>query len=80
VKPANDNKPLAVTRKQAAEICGLSPAGFDVWVRKGIMPPPIKGTRRWSRLAIENAINGMDPVNAGLDAFEIWELQNARAS
>jgi hypothetical protein len=31
---------------------------FDDWVRKGILPRPIPGTRRWSRTAIERALSG----------------------
>jgi len=76
--PANDNLPLALTRQQAATLCGLTPSGFDVWVRKGIVPPAIKGTRRWSRAALERALSGGE--DADLDPFEQWERDNARAA
>lgn len=49
--------PLTITRSEAAALCHLSPRGFDVWVRKGIVPGPVAGTRRWSRSAIEHALN-----------------------
>lgn len=49
---------LAMTRDQAAELCGLTPSGFDTWVKKGIVPGPIKGTRRWSRAALERSLAG----------------------
>ncbi len=54
---------LALTRDEAAELCGLSPAGFDVWVRKGIVPGPVKGTRRWSRAALARALGGETAAN-----------------
>lgn len=79
MKAANDNKPLAITRPEAAALCGLTPTGFDLWVRKGIVPPPIKGTRRWSRAGIEAALSGDKPPT-DLDPFEQWELENARTS
>jgi hypothetical protein len=56
-------KALALTREQAARLCGLAPTGFDVWVRKGIVPGPVKGTRRWSRVALERALGGEVPAN-----------------
>ena len=74
---SNDVVPLAITRSEAAAMCGLTPQGFDVWVRKGIVPPAIRGTRRWSRVAIEAAICGEKP-NSNLDPFEQWEADNAR--
>lgn len=77
MKPANDNHPAALTRQQAAELCGLTPSGFDGWVRRGIVPPAIMGTRRWSRDAILRAIAGT-AVDVELDPMEQWERENAR--
>jgi predicted DNA-binding transcriptional regulator AlpA len=42
---ANDNWPLVLTRSQAAAVIGISVSTFDGWVRKGILPAPIAGTR-----------------------------------
>ena len=53
-------EPLVLTRSQAAELCQLTVTGFDSWVRRGIVPGPIKGTKRWSRAALERAIAGGD--------------------
>jgi predicted site-specific integrase-resolvase len=41
-----------MTRAQAAEYCGLSRDGYDVWVKRGIVPPPIAGTGRYDRKAL----------------------------
>lgn len=65
------DRPLALTRPQAAALCGLTTSGFDVWVRKGIVPPPIAGTRRWSRAALERALG----ADAQLDPYEQWKAQ-----
>ncbi len=72
---------LILTRTEAAELCGLTPSGFDVWVRKGIVPTAIKGTRRWSAVALENALTGKTTGPVGeLDDFERWEAENAHAA
>ncbi len=79
---ANDNYPPVLTRSQAAAMCQLTPAGFDVWVRKRIVPAAIEGTRRWSRDAILRALSGADAigVDAALSPFEQWEAENARTA
>jgi hypothetical protein len=68
---------LALTRDQAAELCGLTPAGFDVWVRKGIVPGPVKGTRRWSRAALERALGGEIANDDAEDAYRRWKESRA---
>ncbi len=68
-------KPLTLTRQQAAALCGLTPAGFDVWVRKGIVPPAIPGTRRWSRAAVERALGAGLDEGTELDPFQQWEAE-----
>ena len=78
-RAANDNNPPILTRPQAAAMCNLTPAGFDVWVRKGIVPPAITGTRRWSRDAILRALND-DAPRQDLDPYEQWKLDNARSA
>ena len=42
---------LFLSRREAAAICGISVQTFDTYVRKGILPGPLPGTRRWSRAA-----------------------------
>ncbi|WP_139198801.1 hypothetical protein [Devosia sp. YR412] len=76
---------LTLTRLQAAELCGLSPSGFDVWVRRGIVPPPIMGTKRWSRVQLERALAGLPWVppeanvnlqDRGQAEYEAWSADN----
>jgi len=77
---ADDNWPTVLTRPEAAEMCRISVQTFDTWVRKAILPGPIPGTRRWSRIAIERALAG-DVVASTADIrpspFEQWKRRNA---
>lgn len=79
--PDIETYPLVLSRGQAAALCHLSPSGFDSWVRKGIIPSVIPGTRRWSRVAIERALSGdrstPTPANDNESPFEKWKRENA---
>jgi hypothetical protein len=71
-------KAFVLTRAEAALMCSISVSTFDVWVRKGIVPGPIVGTRRWSREALERALG----VNRARDCadtspFEKWRRCHA---
>jgi hypothetical protein len=75
--------PLALTRREAAALCSLTPRGFDAWVRRGIVPGPIPGTKRWSRVALELALGGSPSAqrdNRSIveddpeEIFRRWEL------
>ena len=49
--------PLALSRKLAAEYCGVSERAFAAGVKSGRYPPPMSGTRplRWNRVTLEEA-------------------------
>ena len=51
--------PAVMTREIAAEYCSLSVSGFDQWVRECRLPPPMPGTKRWSKAAMDHAIAKM---------------------
>jgi hypothetical protein len=77
---ANDNWPPVLTRREAAKMCRISVQTFDSWVRKGILPGPIPGTRRWSRVAIERGLAGGGIAlfaNEQLSPFEQWKRGDA---
>jgi hypothetical protein len=62
--------PRLLTRKQAAEHCGLTSSGFGTWMRNGWVPRPLPGTRRWDRRALDLAIDvrsgvKLDGISAG---------------
>ena len=77
---ANDNWPPVLTRRQAAEMCNISAQTFDSWVRKGILPGAIPGTRRWSRVAIERylAYGNASSASDQLSPFTRWKCSDAR--
>ncbi len=69
---------LTITRREAAALCSLSVTGFDSWVRRGIVPGPVPGTRRWSRAAIERALTGGAAAAGDPESvFERWEKSHA---
>jgi hypothetical protein len=77
---ANENWPPVLTRCEAAKMCRISVHTFDSWVRKGILPGPIIGTRRWSRSAIEQGLAGQVvalSANDQVSPFEQWKRGNA---
>jgi hypothetical protein len=82
MQAANDNRPMVLTRPEASALCCVCPSTFDAWVRRGVVPGPMAGTRRWSRIAIERALAGdvAPPVasNDNVSPFEAWKRQNAR--
>jgi hypothetical protein len=78
-------KRLAVTsarllsRLRAAAYCDLSPGTFSNWVAAGRLPPPLPGTRRWDRHAIDVALDKLSGTKAPSiapsdDPFAEWEL------
>jgi predicted DNA-binding transcriptional regulator AlpA len=71
---------LALTRREAAELCRISVQTFDTWVRRGILPGPITGTRRWSRREIEQRLAGevATPLaTTPVSSFEQWKRDHA---
>jgi predicted DNA-binding transcriptional regulator AlpA len=81
LRAANDPaETLVLTRRGAAKMCGVSLPTFDTWVRKGILPKPIHGTRRWSRLAVERALAGVSAAaspDSAQSPYELWRRANA---
>jgi predicted DNA-binding transcriptional regulator AlpA len=77
---ANHMWPPVLTRPEGAKMCGISVKTFDTWVRKGILPGPIAGTRRWSRGAMERRLAGEIAVTSTTDQpspFEQWKRHSA---
>ena len=74
--------PRCLNRESAAEYCGCSPSAFDDWVRRGIVPGPLRGTKQWDRKAIDVALDKMsgletettstDPHAAATMALQRW--------
>src|SRR5947207_1590644 len=56
--------PRGLSRRAAAEYCGLAPSTFDARVNEGLLPSPVfPGRRRvWDRLALDRALNSLSGV------------------
>ncbi len=64
------------TREGAAGELGLKPRTFDDWVQKGILPPPLNGTRRWDMKAIHNRLDKLSALNQhGLTPYDQWRAE-----
>jgi len=55
--------PRCMRRRDVERAYGLKPAIFSRLVGKGIMPPPVPGTRLWDRCAIEDALDKLAGLN-----------------
>jgi hypothetical protein len=72
--------PRGLSRRQAAEYCGCgSLPTFDDWVRRGILPGPITGTRRWDRKAIDAALDRASGLQFKPEESEYAKWKTARA-
>lgn len=77
----NSNAPRLMTRAQAAAYCGIALSTFSMWVANYKMPPPIPGTRRWDRVAIDarlSELGGIKSADAQEDEFDRWERENGK--
>ena len=62
-----DRPPRGLTRDAAATYCGLSPAGFDDWQQRGLVPGPMPGTKRWDIKAIDAALDKLSGLDEPLE-------------
>lgn len=72
-----------ITLEEAAEYTGLSPSGYRDWVRKGLLPGPWPGTRRYDRKAIDVALDrlsGLSTSSTGASAYDDWKMKHAAIS
>lgn len=73
-----------LTGAEAAAYCRLTPSGFADWRRRKLLPGPIPGTRRWDRVALDEALDSFSkrPIKSDVpqkSAYERWkESRNAR--
>lgn len=82
-KPTPVIEPRCLTREQAAEYCGLSPAGFSTWQKQGLVPGPIPGTNRWDRKALDAALDKASGLSEAQvqpeDAYTAWKRERDAA-
>ncbi|MBC7149832.1 MAG: hypothetical protein H5U22_10665 [Rhizobium sp.] len=70
----NDSAPRLIGRKEAAAYCNITPTAFSGWVRSHKMPPPIPGTRKWDKRAIDAKLDEISGL-AGNDSTGETDLQ-----
>jgi hypothetical protein len=79
----SDLEKRCLTKQEAAAYCGCRTlAAFDQWRAKGIVPPPIPGTNRWDRKALDAALDRASGIvtvsqEKELPPFQRWEAENA---
>ncbi len=74
-------EPLTYSKRQASARLGITLCCFDDWVRRGILPRSIEGTRRWSREAIRQAVErGLDNSPLSEAELALREFENRQAS
>lgn len=64
-----------MTVREAADYCRLTPSGFAAWVRDGRLPGPLPGTKRYDRLAIDQALDKLSGIINSEEtgnAFDQW--------
>lgn len=72
------DSPRLVGRKEAAAYLNIAESTFSMWVTSHKMPPPIPGTRKWDRRAIDaklDEISGLQPDEPE-DPYEKWMREN----
>jgi hypothetical protein len=58
VDHTNSPEPRGLSKRQAAAYVGCqTEAAFDRWRQLGIVPPPIPGTNRWDKKALDLALD-----------------------
>lgn len=79
VLPPPSLPPRGLAREQAAAYVGCeSLSAFDDWVRRKLIPGPMKGTHRWDRKALDRALDrlsGDEPESEM--TFDEWAAKHA---
>ena len=71
-------RPRILTKRQAAEYCGLSLSGYQAWVDQGFVPGPLPGTKRFDRLAIDRAIDELSGIGRSGESdseYDNWKAK-----
>jgi hypothetical protein len=73
--------PRCLNAEDAAAYAGCNTvAAFRAWVRKGIMPPPLPGTHRYDRKAIDAALDRLSGLSTNMtepSEYEAWKQRCA---
>ena len=56
-------QPRNLTKEQAAAYYGMTVSGFDHWVKTRKLPAAMKGTSRWDKVALDQAIDLLSGIS-----------------
>jgi hypothetical protein len=75
--------PRGLTKQEICEYLGdISPATYDSWHAKGIVPGPMPGTNRYDVRLHDYYLDRLGGIGNSLEPntspFERWERENAR--
>lgn len=77
--------PRGLSKRQAAAYVGcVTLAAFDRWRALGIIPPPIPGTNRWDRKALDLALDKASGLPSDVVAgdetspYQRWRAERAK--
>jgi hypothetical protein len=77
-------QPRGLSATAAAAYAGCQTvAAFRAWVRRGIMPKPMPGTRRYDRRAIDLALDHLSQITSHSSESSVygqWKRQNEGAA
>jgi hypothetical protein len=75
-----------MSKEQAAAYAGCETlSAFNDWIRRGILPGPIPGTRKWDKKAIDAALDRLSGLQSTIEPqltpYDRWKAaQNANAN
>lgn len=70
-----------VPRAEAARLCSISPTQFTKWVKLGIAPRPLPGTKRWLVADLDSFLGGAKSEVHQLketDLYQQWKLRRGQ--
>ncbi|MEY9184881.1 helix-turn-helix transcriptional regulator [Bradyrhizobium sp. USDA 313] len=71
-------EPRLMSGTDVANYCGITLATLSKWITEGRLPPPLPGTRRWDRKALDLALDKMSGIEAPVthaqeDEYTSWK-------
>jgi excisionase family DNA binding protein len=64
---------ILATKRQLAGLLGVSEPTVTNWVKKGIIPGVVPGTRRYCRAAVEAALQARNARPAETSPYDEWK-------
>lgn len=67
--------PRLIGRKEAAAYLGIAESTFSLWVAQDKMPPPVPGTRKWDKRAIDARLDEISGLTRESDEDDFDRMQ-----